>query len=738
MAYIRDKSQELTGYQAGEAFFGKIDLQCDFVMAYRLNNTIEQRVESFKDEGYVVHMMTGIAWGAYTDYLNGEYDGINHWDEGQTDRAGNMIMHGKDTPYMVPTVSFADYLTEKLKRVVDAGVEAIHVEEPEFWDRAGYSEAFKREYLLYYKQPWQPPHTSADTRCKCAKLKAYLYKRTIERVSSALKEYALTKYNRVLRFYVPTHSLINYTQWKIMSPEGSLAPVPSVDGFIAQVWTGTSREKNCYEGIIKERTFETSYLEYGVMQELVKCTDKRMWFLHDPIEDNPAYDWNDYRYNYLKTVTASLLHPRINRYEICPWPNRVFEGKYPKDSPDAEPIPAAYSTLLNNVFQALGDMECSEPENEIRTGILISDTALYQRDYPDTVLPVGEVRTGTVLSDEKETLKRYTDELFKGRGSKELMLEFIKSNALPSFYGLCLPLLKHGMPVRPVLLDNANRYAGYLDDCDVCVLSYEFMKPDYPNINNALASWVKQGGILIYIGDGSDPYHCIDAWWSKDYPSPAEHLFKMLEIEPDSEKSVFSVGSGIAAVWKKAPAELCFSKENAEKYRRFFKSVTAEKGFEWNCKNHIIQKRGAYIAAAVFDESISDEPLVLDGLFADMYTESFAVTGKKLVKPDENVLLFDLSAIENERLRIIGTSVRVLDAAYDDEKVTLRVHGASDLNAYIRLRTPFPVKNARARLSDGTAADITAEYDATSRTVLLNFRSTARDIEIIIFKEALL
>ena len=39
--------------------------------------------------------------------------------------------------------------------------------------------------------------------------------------------------------HVPTHSLINYTQWQIVSPESSLLELPAVDGYIAQIWTGT-------------------------------------------------------------------------------------------------------------------------------------------------------------------------------------------------------------------------------------------------------------------------------------------------------------------------------------------------------------------------------------------------------------------------------------------------------------------------------------------------------------------
>ena len=52
---------------------------------------------------------------------------------------------------------------------------------------------------------------------------------------------------------------------------------------------------------------------------------------------------------------ASLLHPKVNTYEVCPWPYRVFYRKYPSNSPDATTIPTDYATLLCSVFQTLGD-----------------------------------------------------------------------------------------------------------------------------------------------------------------------------------------------------------------------------------------------------------------------------------------------------------------------------------------------------------------------------------------------
>lgn len=510
--------------------------------------------------------MTGIAWGEYQDYLDGKWDGRKHWDEGQVERSGKDVIHNPTVPYMVPTVSFSEYLTERMKIAVDMGVEAIHVEEPEFWDRSGYSEAFKREYEIYYKEPWRPQHEDLDVQYKSARLKAYLYSRAIDRVSAALKEYAKVVYNRDLRFYVPTHSLLNYTQWKIMSPEAALINIPTVDGYIAQIWTGTSREANVYEGVYKERTFETAYLEYGVMQELVKGTGRRMWFLNDPIEDLPSYTWENYEYNYRKTAAASLLHPHIWHYEICPWPHRVFDGRYPRFQPNiakkdetsyetdqSRPIPGSYSTLLSGMFQLFGDMEqkefCFEGAGD-SVGICMSDSGLFQRTFPDGIVNGRKLGDRFAMAKHKNTGNPVDEEAAEAlmkeiREDESLLLDFIQSDAFPQFYGMSLPLLKYGLPVRPVQLDNVRRFAGYLDTLKVLILSYEYIKPEAPDINTAVLSWVMNGGTLLYIGDGSDPFHRIDSWWRKSgYENPARHLFRLAGMEEKPEDGVYPAGNG--------------------------------------------------------------------------------------------------------------------------------------------------------------------------------------------------
>ena len=753
MAYIHDRSEELTGFQHSGGYVPEIDFGHDFVMVYGIGNNMPERIKQFKDKGYVVHLMTGIAWGVYNDYLDGKVDGREHWDESQYDRYGKPVLHNPTIPYMVPTISFAEYLTERMKIAVDAGVEAIHVEEPEFFEWSGYSPAFKREWEIYYHEPWVAPHTSTDAHYKASKLKSYLYARIITRVSGALKEYAKVKYNRDLRFYVPTHSLVNYTQWKVISPEAGLIDIPTVDGCIAQIWTGTSREPNVFDGIYKERTFETAFLEYGIMQELVKGTGRRMWFLHDPIEDSPKYTWENYEYNYLKTVIASLLHPGIHHYEICPWPTRFLNCKRPMAQPywtpeqkdetmveteDSKFITQRYTTLLSSVFQLLSDMDQEEYAFEgvnSGVGVLMADSGLFQRTMPDGVVNEGAINQRLTAIKHRNSFDyapKRDDELMEIIAQNdEALFDFEQSTAFPSFYGMVVPLLKYGLPVRPDQLDNIKRFTGYLNDYKTLILSYEYMKPEAPDINMAIATWVMQGGNLIYIGDGSDPYHNIDMWWKKaGFNNPAEHLFELLGLGKTPADGTYKVSEGLITVINVAPARLSLSEKVSENYRETVKAVLKEKGENWEYRNDLTLHRGPYIISSVMDESFTDEPKVFNGLFADMLSNEYKVIKEKSVKPDENTILFDFSKIEDVDFRIIGTATRIFDFDITEDGFVSNMKAADRIKSFTRVRLPKAVTALSAIDEDGEEVALTWSWDDETATLLFSYDSKAKAIKL--------
>lgn len=214
--------------------------------------------------------------------------------------------------------------------MVAAGAHAIHLEEPEFWVRGGYGKGFEQEWVAFYGEPWQNPVSSPDVRYWASKLQQHLYTRALTTLCHDLKAYAREKSNRDFRCYVPTHSLLNYADWRIVSPESRLMEIEDCDGMIAQVWRGTAGTPNYYRGILAERTFETAFCEYGSAAAIVRGSSKRIWFLADPIEDNPNCAWDDYRRNWECTVTASLFFPEVSRFEVVPWPRRVYTATYLK------------------------------------------------------------------------------------------------------------------------------------------------------------------------------------------------------------------------------------------------------------------------------------------------------------------------------------------------------------------------------------------------------------------------
>lgn len=57
MAFIREKEEIKTGFQEIEPWSSEIDLQTDFVMVYGLNESLESRMQQYRERGYKVHLM---------------------------------------------------------------------------------------------------------------------------------------------------------------------------------------------------------------------------------------------------------------------------------------------------------------------------------------------------------------------------------------------------------------------------------------------------------------------------------------------------------------------------------------------------------------------------------------------------------------------------------------------------------------------------------------------------------
>jgi hypothetical protein len=571
---------------------------------------------------------------------------------------------------MVPTIAFTEYLVQKLRPIIELGVEWVHLEEPEFWSRAGYSPSFRREWRAYYGEDWQPPHESPEAHFRAGQLKQHLLVRCLDRVTTSLRDEAL-RTGRELRFSIPTHSLLNYTQWQIVSPESRLRDLPSIHGAIAQVWTGTSRTPNVYAGIPAERTFETAYLEYGIAQDLTRGTDRSLWFLHDPIEDHPDRTWQDYLANYHRTLVASLLHPGVSRYEVAPWPHRIFTGSYPSDQDDHRvTIPPATATSYLITMNSLRDLEGREVSGAPsgpRIGVLLSDTAMFERWRP------GET-TGhydglqDALAVEGRDLLHFSD-----------------------FYGLALPLLFDGQQVRPVQLENMITSPGALDDLDLLILSYEFQKPLTPALHYALAGWIAGGGGLVYVGDGTDPYHRIRQWWTGRYRTPAHHLAEAVGLAGDvvdHGSSVVSVGEGAVSFVAGHPAGFTESAESAAQFVDRVSAVARATGRSWASRGWLSVRRGPYLIGAVpSDGIVSKEGVPIDGIYVDLLRPELPIVRHRDLQPGDVVWLRD---IEHDQDVLLASAGRIVGLHRSTDRISYRCETPAGVEAVTALRVTAP------------------------------------------------
>ena len=699
----KEHPRQKTTFQTSSPWIPQIDVRSDMAIVYGTNDrkgeTFEQRVQSWRDKGYQTAFMTGIAWGSYFDYFLGKWDGKNHLGVGQVTRKGDTIFHGKNMPYVVPVQSFIEYMkTAVVKRVIDAKITTIFLEEPEFWARAGYSAPFKEEWQKYYGFPWRPQHESPENTYLSSKLKYHLYYDAIKQVSSYAKVYGKSK-GKDIKVYIATHSLVNYSSWQIVSPEASLASLPGIDGYIAQVWTGTSREPTFFNGEKKERVFENAFLEYGSMVSMTAPTGRKLFFLTDPIEDWPR-DWADYKRNYQATFTAEILYPMVDNYEVMPWPERIYTHPYKVAHSDSMVlIPKFYSTQMQVMINTLNDMPLSKNKvNGVNgIGVLMSNSLMFQR-FP--------------------THNGFEDPQFS------------------NFYGQTLPLVKRGVPVQTVHMENL-AYTPTLKDIKVLVMSYSNMKPGSPEVHQHIADWVKKGGVLVYCGRDDDPYQSVMEWWNtkgQKYKTPSEHLFRLLGISPVAGKNRYAVGKGAVYVIRQNPKEFAMQVGEDEKYIKEIKAAYEKDAHagQLTFKNNFYLERGPYDIISVLDENANSKPYTVKGPVIDLFDPQLPVLNEKVVNPGEQSLLYDLSRVANKKQpKVLASASRIYDSKATQNSYSFIAK--SPINTINSSRVLLPSKPGKITVTrrDGQSVnDVRSSWDESSHTLYLGFDNSPDGIKV--------
>ena len=273
-----------------------------------------------------------------------------------------------------------------------------------------------------------------------------------------------------------------------------------------------------------------------------------------------------------------------------------------------------------------------------------------------------------------------------------------------SFYGQTLPLLKRGIPVELVHMENTP-FKDTFNGLQVLVMSYSNMKPMKSEYHNYLADWVKKGGTLVYCGEDVDPYQTVLEWWNTEgnaYKAPSEHLFEAMGLSRNPGDGTYRFGKGTVIVMREDPKHFVLKGGNDRKY---FDTI-----------------------AAVMDESSSKEPLKLSGLYIDLFDKDLPVLTVKQINPGEQGYLYDLNKVSGKvKAKVLCGASRIYDEKVGKQSYSFVAK--SPLHTTNVSRVLLPRKPGKV-LVNGKAEQ--PEWDESSKTLLLSFENDPAGVNVSI------
>jgi hypothetical protein len=106
-------------------------------------------------------------------------------------------------------------------------------------------------------------------------------------------------------------------------------------------------------------------------------------------------------------------------------------------------------------------------------------------------------------------------------------------------------------------------------------------------------------------------------------------------------------------------------------------------------------RRGPYVIAACLEESLSETPLELKGLFVDIYDAKLRVHDKVTLKPGQRAWLLDLNRLEKGKAQPIASAGRFETWTPLEQGVEFELSAPEGITIVSRLRLPKRPRSLR-------------------------------------------
>lgn len=252
-----------------------------------------------------------------------------------------------------------------------------------------------------------------------------------------------------------------------------------------------------------------------------------------------------------------------------------------------------------------------------------------------------------------------------------------------------------------------------------------------PVAHKYLAKWVKKGGMLVFCGRDDDPFQSVYEWWNtgkENWNAPSDHLFSLMGIPAGAEAGTYNYGKGSVTILRNNPKEFVLTEGGDAEEIATVKALYEADGATLEFKNNFTLSRGNYLLAAVVDESVSDEPLVLDGCYIDVFDPELPVLAQKTVAPGTQVLLVDLALVDKTKPAVVASASRESDEVITENSYSFIAKGPQDTKAVTRV--VLPAQPSSVTIDGVEVLDETA-WDAAGNTYVVKYDNSPEGTELV-------
>jgi len=680
-----------TIFQTNTGYDERIAIAVDGVIVHRHGAKFAKELASWRQKGYVVGRMFFADSDAGNIYWQGKWDGKKHLQDVERNRAGEVVKCAGVRPYMVPTEGWIAYLQAKVKESVQAGAEAILPEEPLAHAFTGYEEAFRALWVQRYGQPWMGQHRSDLARFLTAKLKGQLYLELERRLAERTRQLGRAE-GREIGFVLPIHSLYSNVAGELVAPLGASSKL-EVDGYIGQIWTGPVNWALAQYSSPQKSFFSSAYVLYDYFRQLTRGSDKRLWLLVDPVEDNPNHSWEQFARWYEQCVVAMLLMEDVERYEVMPWPDRIFLPGYATGG--GTPAPEKYRVEILSVTEVL---------QEIEQGGRWWREGQWEQ--------AGQMRAGDGIGVAVED---------------SLMWQRHKGGRLDGLYSLLLPLVERGIAASSFMLERADE-PQYVKQFSVIVLSYESFKPSGGAwMHKGLRRWVEAGGVLIVLESEPDELDRAERFWWRQmgFDSAVAHLLKELGANEQKSEHSWRLGKGWVIRKKVSPRRFVKPAAVEQIYMPLVREAVAKAGGELQTYGYFCMRRGPFWIV-----HCSDKAIQLQGTFVDIFDAELAIRDGVKLKPEESGLYRDVSkAMAGQEPAVLHTTHRLMYKQRHDGTVRFELRGPSGTAGVARVYVGS-AKAVTIEAVDNKGQPVDVDWRREGTTVLLRFANRPDGVKV--------